>query len=143
MSHVLGRGVMGALLVVGVAVGLAALAAFLAVRELRPDAAQTAAYATVALAELVFVFSCRAESLPAWRLPRNGFLELAVLGSLAFLAATLYVPALQEPFGAVSLSLEELAVVVSLAVVPAIAAEAWKAIARVRGGRVAPISSLL
>jgi Ca2+-transporting ATPase len=143
MSHVLGRGVMGALLVVGFAVGLAALAAFLAVRELRPDAAQTAAYATVALAELVFVFSCRAESLPAWRLPRNGFLELAVLGSLAFLGMTVYLPALQEPFGTVALSLEELAVVVSLAVVPAIAAETWKAIVRLRGGRVAPISSLL
>jgi Ca2+-transporting ATPase len=143
MSHVLGRGVMGALFVVGIAVGLAALAAFLAVRELRPDAAQTAAYATVALAELVFVFSCRAESLPAWRLPRNGFLEIAVLGSLVFLAATLYVPALQEPFGTVAPTLDELAVIVPLAILPAVAAETWKAIVRLRGGRVAPISSLL
>ena len=134
MKDLLGRGLAGALLVVGVAVGLVALVAFLTVRELRPEAAQTAAYATVALAELVFVFSCRAEVHPAWRLPRNRHLEAAVLVSLAVLAATLYLPALHEPFGTVSPSLEELAVVVVLAVVPAIAAETWKAVVRRRRG---------
>ena len=133
MSDLLGRRLLGPLLVVGTAVGLVALAAFLVVRELRPEAAQTAAYATVALAELVFVFSCRAESLPAWRLPRNRHLEAAVLGSLGFLVLTLYLPALQGAFDTVSPSLEEAAVVVLLAIVPALAAEAWKAVARLRG----------
>jgi len=133
MGDLLGRKLLGPLLLVGVTVGLAALAAFLAVRELRPEAAQTAAYATVALAELVFVFSCRAETLPAWRLPRNRHLEAAVLGSLGFLVLTLYLPALRSAFDSVSPSLEEAAIVVSLAIVPALAAEAWKAVARRRG----------
>ncbi|HLG08360.1 MAG TPA: cation-transporting P-type ATPase [Gaiellaceae bacterium] len=134
--ELLGRAVSRALLVVGFAVGLAALAAFLVVRELRPEASQTAAYATVALAELFFVFSCRAELHPAWRLPRNRHLEAAVVASLAFLLATLYVPALHEPFGTVPLSLEELAIVVSLALLPAFAAESLKAAVRSRVPRI-------
>jgi Ca2+-transporting ATPase len=130
MKELLGRTLTGALLAVGVAVGAAALAAFLAVRELRPEAAQTAAYATVALAELVFVFSCRAELRPAWRLPRNVHLEAAVLGSLAFLLATVYVTALHDVFGTVSLAWEELAVVAWLALLPALLAESVKAAVR-------------
>jgi Ca2+-transporting ATPase len=136
-KELLGRGITETLLAVGAVVGLAALGAFLLAREIRPEAAQTAAYATVALAELVFVFSCRAELRPAWRLPRNRHLEAAVLGSLAFLAATIYVPALHDPFGTVPLSLEELAFVLPLAFVPGIGAEAIKAAVR---GRVARIS---
>jgi Ca2+-transporting ATPase len=136
-KELLGRGIAETLLAVGMVIGLVALAAFLLVRETRPEAAQTAAYATVALAELVFVFSCRAELRPAWRLPRNRHLEAAVLASLAFLAATIYVPALHEPFGTVSLSLGELAVVLPLAFLPGIGAEAMKAAVR---GRVARIS---
>ncbi|HEY4620083.1 MAG TPA: cation-transporting P-type ATPase, partial [Gaiellaceae bacterium] len=131
-QDLLGRGLARALLVVGLAVGAAALAAFLLVRELRPEAAQTAAYATVALAELVFVFSCRAELRPAWRLPRNRHLEAAVVVSLAFLLATIYVPAFHEPFGTVSLDPDELGIVLVLALVPAVAAEAWKAVLRRR-----------
>jgi P-type Ca2+ transporter type 2C len=136
-KELLGRGITETLLAVGAVVGLAALGAFLLALEIRPEAAQTAAYATVALAELVFVFSCRAELRPAWRLPRNRHLEAAVLGSLAFLAATIYVPALHDPFGTVPLSLEELAFVLPLAFVPGIGAEAIKAAVR---GRVARIS---
>ncbi|HSI97778.1 MAG TPA: HAD-IC family P-type ATPase, partial [Gaiellaceae bacterium] len=135
MRDVLGRGLAGALLVVGVTVGAVALAAFLAVRELRPEAAQTAAYATVALAELVFVFSCRAELRAAWRLPRNRYLEAAVAASLLVLAATIYVPALHEPFGTVALGLDELVLILPLAVIPAVIAEAWKALTRMGSDR--------
>ena len=128
--ELLGRGIAETLLAVGVVVGTAALGAFLVVRELRPEAAQTAAYATVALAELVFVFSCRAELLPAWRLPRNRHLEAAVLASFAFLAATVYLPMLHEPFGTVSLTPEEAAFVLALALLPALASESIKAVVR-------------
>lgn len=135
-KELLGKRVWQALLAIGAVVGLAALAAFLVVRELRPEATQTAAYATIALAELVFVFSCRAELRPAWRLPRNRHLELAVVGSLAVLLATIYVPALHAPFGTVPLTLEELAVVLAFAVVPALVSEAAKAAVRSRVPRI-------
>jgi len=138
MQQLLGRALGGALLVVGALVGAVALAAFLLVRELDPEAAQTAAYATIALAELVFVFSCRAELEPAWRLPRNHALELAVLLSLAILSATIYVPALREPFGTVALGFDQFAVILPLATLPFLVVESWKAL--VRRGRTAPIS---
>jgi Ca2+-transporting ATPase len=131
-TELLGRGVWQVLLAVGAVVGLAALAAYLAVRELRPEAAQTAAYATVAAAELVFVFSCRAELRPAWRLPRNRHLEAAVLCSLAFLLATIYVPFLHDPFGTVSLSFEEVSIVAALAMLPGLVAESAKGVVRSR-----------
>jgi len=132
--ELLGRGIWQSLLAVGVVIGMAALAAFLVVREMRPDAAQTAAYATVALAELVFVFSCRAELHPAWRLPRNHHLEVAVAGSLMFLLATIYVPGLHDPFGTVSLTSEELGIVLALALLPALVSESLKAVVRRRRG---------
>jgi Ca2+-transporting ATPase len=134
-KELLGTGVWKALLAMGAVVGLSALLAFLVVRDLRPEAAQTAAYATIALAELIFVFSCRAELRPAWRLPRNRHLELAVVGSLALLLATVYAPALHAPFGTVSLAVEELAVVVALATVPALVAEGAKVAVRSRAPR--------
>jgi P-type Ca2+ transporter type 2C len=131
-TELLGRGVWQALLAIGAVVGMVALAAFLVVREVRPEAAQTSAYATIALAELALVFSCRAELRAAWRLPRNRHLELAVLGSLAFLLATIYVPGLHSPFGTVGLTAGEVALVLVLAVLPALAAESLKAVVRAR-----------
>jgi Ca2+-transporting ATPase len=116
----------------GMLVGLAALVAFLVVRELRPEAAPTAAFATVALAELALVFSCRSVRLPSWRLPPNRFLHWAVLASLLVVAALVYLPFLQEPMGTVSLTLSEVALVVGLALAPALLTEAAKAVGRHR-----------
>jgi Ca2+-transporting ATPase len=131
----LGRALVGALLAVAMLIGLASLAAFLAVRETRPEAAQTAAFATVALAELAFVFSCRSERFPSWRLSPNRPLWLAVLASLAIVLALVYTPALHEPFGTVALTAPELALVAALSLLPAVAAELVKRMRRGRPGR--------
>lgn len=129
-APLLGRPVVVGLLGAAAAIGLGSLGSYLVVREWRPGAGQTAAFATVALAELAFVFSCRSDLLPSWKLVPNRWLMLSVLGSLGVLAAIVYAPALHEPFGTVSLSARELGVVVALAVAPAVAAEAAKAVAR-------------
>jgi Ca2+-transporting ATPase len=125
-----GRGYAAALVVMGMLVGLAALVAFLVVRELRPEAAPTAAFATVALAELALVFSCRSVRLPSWQLPPNRHLHLAVAFSLAVVVALVYVPFLQEPMGTVALTLREVALVVGLAFAPALLTEVAKAVRR-------------
>jgi Ca2+-transporting ATPase len=125
-----GRGYAAALIVMGMLVGLAALVAFLLIRELRPQAAQTAAFATVALAELALVFSCRSVRLPSWQLPPNRHLHLAVAFSLAVVAALVYVPFLQEPLGTVALTASEVALIVGLAFAPAVLTEAAKAVRR-------------
>ncbi len=116
---------------VGIAVGLAATCAYVVGREIAPDAAQTMAFATVALAELVFVFSLRTEVRPAWRGPRNPLLGWSVIGSAALVAAALYVPWLAAPLGTTALGASELAIVVALAFLPAALFEAVKAVRRV------------
>ena len=56
---------------IGVLIGSVTFAAFLAGRATEPDAAQTMAYATLALSELAIAFSIRSASVAAWRLPSN------------------------------------------------------------------------
>jgi len=123
-------GVVLGLAVAGTLVGLAGLAAFLAGRALGEGSAQTMAFATVALAELAFVFACRSESVHAWREPWNGALVGAALVSAAFVAAVVYAPFLNAPFATVPLGPLELAVVLVLALVPAAGAELAKALHR-------------
>ena len=111
-------------------VGLAGLTAYLIGRAIDPATAQTMAYATIALSELALVFSCRSVSVSAWRLPANWHLAGGVIASAVLLLATVYVAALNTPFGTVSLGLRELAITVGLAVVPFLTLEAAKAIRR-------------
>jgi len=118
------------LLLAGLAVGLAATAAYVLGRESAPEAAQTMAYATIALAELVLVFSIRSGGAPAWRVPGNPVLVASVLLSLGLLALTIWLPALNDAFGTHALGAGELAVVAALALVPAVLAEVGKAVTR-------------
>ena len=124
-----------ALVGVGVLVGLAGLAAYLIGRVIAGDSAQTMAFATVALAELAFVFSCRSAAEASWRLPRNGYLLGAVGASAAVLAAIVYLPFLHEPLSTDALGAVEAVVVLALAAVPAAATELAKALNRWKDGR--------
>jgi Ca2+-transporting ATPase len=127
--------VMLALGVAGALVGLVGLAAFLVGRELDASSAQTMAFVTVALAELVFVFACRSETQLAWRAPWNGYLVLGVLASAAIVAAIVYVPFLNAPFATVPLGAVELIVAAGLALVPAAGVELAKLLRRSRPPR--------
>jgi len=118
---------------VGALVGVAALGAFLAGRALGGGVAQTMAFATVALAQLLFVFSCRSVTEPALAGPRNRFLLAGVAASTALLALLVYVPPLGDPFATVPLGAAEAGIVLGLALVPFAAAEGAKALrSRVR-----------
>jgi Ca2+-transporting ATPase len=113
----------------GALVGGAALGAFLAGRAMDGHE-QTMAFATVALSELVLVFSCRSPREAAWRLPRNGYLLASVAFSALVVALAVYLPVLHEPLGTSSLDAAEAAIVLLLALVPAAVAEAGKAVIR-------------
>ena len=121
--------------IVGLIVGAAALGAFLAGRALNRDAAQTMAFATIALGELAVVFAVRSPLTAAWRAPWNPYLVTAVAGSVALLALAIYVPALHDPFGTVALDAAQLGVVAGFALVPLAAVEVGKAVLRRRAGR--------
>jgi Ca2+-transporting ATPase len=131
-GRLLGRNLELALGLAGVSIGLAATAAYLAGRALAPEAAQTMAFATIALAELVFVFSTRSEDGPAWRGPRNPMLVASVVLSAALVALVVYFTPVQGAFGTVALGASELGLVLGLAVVPTVLVELAKALHRRR-----------
>jgi calcium-translocating P-type ATPase len=117
-----------ALAFVGALVGGVGLAAFI----VGPggDAARTRAFAAIALAELVLVFSMRSRLAPAWQEARNPHLFAGVGLSLAIVGGVLFVPWLRELLGMAPPSPAELGMIIGLAVLPAIAVEALKGAAR-------------
>jgi calcium-translocating P-type ATPase len=131
-GRLLGRDLEVALGLAGVSIGLAATAAYLAGREFTPEAAQTMAFATIALAELLFVFSTRSPHAPAWRGPRNPVLVASVVLSAALVALVIYLAPVQDAFGTVSLGARELALVLGLAALPTALVELAKAVRRRR-----------
>jgi Ca2+-transporting ATPase len=121
-----------ALAIVGLLVGTASTMAYIAGRAMGGDAAQTMAFATLALAELVLVFSIRSPWRAAWQERGNALLVAAAIASAAALVASIAVPALRAPLGTVMLDLDAALVVAGLAVVPAGCVEVGKALRRRR-----------
>jgi Ca2+-transporting ATPase len=132
-GHLLPAHLWAALGAVGLLVGAAAFTAFAAGRAMGGDIEQTMAFATIGLSELVLVFSCRSVRKAAWGVPRNGYLVASVLGSLAVLIGAVYLP-LNSALGTVALGPAAAGIVVGLALVPAVAVELAKTVARHRGG---------
>jgi Ca2+-transporting ATPase len=121
-----------ALASIGVLVGAATLAAFVAGRAFGGGIAQTMAFATLALSELALVFAIRSPQAHAWQLPRNGWLFWSAGGSALLVAAVVYLPLAHEPFATEPLGLFEALVVSALAIAPLLAVEAGKAVVRRR-----------
>lgn len=115
-----------ALGLIGGLVGAAATAAYLAGLWFGGGTAQTMTFTTLALSELLIVFSIRSPTIAAWRLPPNNWLRASVLASTAFLAAAVYFPFAHEPFATVSLGPWPALAAVGLAIVPAVAIELVK-----------------
>jgi hypothetical protein len=87
-------------------------------------------FATVALAELAFVYCIRSPRDAAWRGPRNRALFGSVLLSGAFLACAIYLAPLQAVFATAPLGPAELGVVLALSLLPATLVEATKLLRR-------------
>ena len=94
--------------------------------------AQTLAFATLALAELPIAYTTRSERYPVIGIGilSNRWMQRAVGLSLVLILAVMYVPFLNEPFNTMPLGIEQWAVVLPLAVIPAILAEISKYILR-------------
>ena len=123
-----------ALGLIGGLVGAAATGAYLAGRGFGGDSAQTMTFATLALSELLIVFSIRSPTMTAWRLPPNPWLLASVAASAAFLAAAVYLPQAHEPFATVSLGFWPASTAVGLAALPALLVEIAKLAAARRAG---------
>ncbi|NOU78332.1 calcium-translocating P-type ATPase, SERCA-type [Paenibacillus sp. LMG 31459] len=109
----------------GLLIGLCTLAAFWLTLRIAPDnaqqlvRAQSVAFATLVMAQLIHVFDCRSSRSVFHRNPfQNKALVLAVLSSVILMLAVMYLPFLQPVFKTVPLSFREWCLVLVMAGVP-------------------------
>jgi len=95
-------------------------------------AAQTVAFVTLVVSELLRAFTARSEYYSMFKIGffSNRWMLWAVVSSLLLLLAVIYVPFLQSFFGTVSLGLRDWLVMLPLMVMASIAAETTKSIQR-------------
>ncbi len=106
----------------GILIGGATILAFLSTYQNDParlPLAQTVAFATLVLAQLIHVFDCRSEKSIFSRNPfGNMYLVWAVLSSLALMLVVMYYPPLQKVFHTVSVSPRDWLLIVGMASIP-------------------------
>lgn len=109
----------------GLLIGICTLAAFWIMLHNNPDSsdvlvrAQTVAFATLVMAQLIHVFDCRSSRSIFHRNPlQNKYLVLAVLSSLALLLVVMYVEPLQPIFKTVPLGIKEWLITLLFAGIP-------------------------
>ncbi|WP_438446746.1 calcium-translocating P-type ATPase, SERCA-type [Gorillibacterium sp. sgz5001074] len=99
----------------GITIGVCTLAAFWITLQQGPDGdagtlvrAQTVAFATLVLAQLIHVFDCRSSRSIFHRNPlQNKYLVLAVVSSLVLMLAVMYIDPLQVIFKTVDLGVQD------------------------------------
>ncbi|RFU63338.1 calcium-translocating P-type ATPase, SERCA-type [Peribacillus glennii] len=106
----------------GFLIGISTLIAFIVVYKTNPDNlqyAQTVAFATLVLAQLIHVFDCRSEKSIFSRNPfGNQYLVWAVISSLALMLVVLYYPPLQTIFHTVAIQPRDWLLIVGMASIP-------------------------
>jgi Ca2+-transporting ATPase len=92
------------------------------------EIARTACFLTIVLGELLRAYSSRSERMSVFkmRIFENRYLNQCVLASLAFMVASIYIPALNPIFSTVPLAFDEMIVSVVLAFVPMLGGELAK-----------------
>ncbi|GEN36450.1 MULTISPECIES: cation-translocating P-type ATPase [Aneurinibacillus] len=124
-ENVFARGLAWKIVSRGLLIGLVTLAAFWIAYEANPGdltRAQTVAFATLVMAQLIHVFDCRSEISIFSRNPlQNKYLVLAVLSSVLLVLPVVYLPALQPIFNTVALTAYEWIFIVLLAGIPTFA----------------------
>lgn len=106
----------------GFLIGLATLLAFMIVYKQHPDNliyAQTVAFATLVMAQLIHVFDCRSERSIFHRNPfQNMYLVGAVISSIILMMIVIYYPPLQGIFHTVALAPKEWLLIMGMASLP-------------------------
>lgn len=125
MESVFARGLAWKIVSRGFMIGVVTLAAFWLTLNQNPDdlmRAQSVAFATLVMAQLIHVFDCRSEHSVFHRNPfQNIYLVFAVLSSIVLMLVVMYFPPLQPVFHTVGLNLREWLLVLGMAAIPTIA----------------------
>ncbi len=108
----------------GIMIGVVTIVAFALTYENNPEQlvlAQTVAFLTLVMAQLIHVFDCRSEySIYHRNLFENKYLVGAVLISIALMIAVIYMPQLQPVFHTVALGFNEWLLVLGMAAIPTV-----------------------
>ncbi|MBS4198899.1 cation-translocating P-type ATPase [Bacillus sp. FJAT-49732] len=106
----------------GFLIGFATLVAFIIIYHRNPNDlpyAQTVAFATLVMAQLIHVFDCRSEVSVFSRNPfENKFLVWSVISSAALMFAVIYVPLLQPIFHTVSIAANDWLLIIGMSALP-------------------------
>ncbi|MDQ0245623.1 Ca2+-transporting ATPase [Bacillus fengqiuensis] len=106
----------------GFLIGIATLAAFIIVYDNTPenlDYAQTIAFATLVMAQLIHVFDCRSDKSVFDRNPfENLYLVAAVISSILLMLVVIYYPPLQPIFHTMPIMPREWLIILGMASVP-------------------------
>ncbi|MFD2682888.1 cation-translocating P-type ATPase [Bacillus seohaeanensis] len=106
----------------GFLIGIATLLAFIFAYKAHPNHlayAQTVAFATLVMAQLIHVFDCRSEKSVFARNPfGNMYLVWAVLSSLVLMLLVIYLPSLQPIFHTVSIEWKDWLLILGFSSVP-------------------------
>ncbi len=125
-ESIFARGVGWKIVTRGLLIGLCSLAAFWITYMETPEnlvRAQTVAFATLVLAQLVYVYDCRSQGTIFQRNPfDNLMLALAVMSSVILLVGVIYYPPLGPVFHTVPLGLREWVLVIVTSTLPVIIA---------------------
>ncbi|MEA3338364.1 MAG: cation-translocating P-type ATPase [Chloroflexota bacterium] len=143
---IINRPMLTGMIVQTVAITAAVLTAYYVGLSWNPanlNLARTMAFVTLSASELLRSYTARSERVSLFRLGvfSNKYMQYAVLLSIGLLLSVLYIPFLQDVFDTVLLGVREWAVVLPLLLVPGIAAEITKAIARLRARQSAPAAA--
>jgi P-type Ca2+ transporter type 2C len=121
---VFARGLTWKIISRGFMIGIVTLAAFWLTLQAHPDElmrAQTVAFVTLVMAQLIHVFDCRSEYSVYHRNPfENRYLVGAVLISILLMVAVVYYPPLQPVFHTVALDIREWLLVLGMASIPTV-----------------------
>ncbi|QQZ08000.1 calcium-translocating P-type ATPase, SERCA-type [Heyndrickxia vini] len=106
----------------GFLIGFVTLLAFLTIYRKNPDQleyAQTIAFATLVLTQLIHVFDCRSEKSVFSRNPfGNMYLVWAVISSIVLMLVVIYVPSLQQIFHTLPIKPKDWLLIIGLSSVP-------------------------
>jgi Ca2+-transporting ATPase len=132
---VINRNMRTGIIVQAIVMTAAVLAAFIYGLSRYPNnlvAAQTVAFATLVVSELLRAFTARSEYYALWKIgiTSNRWMLVAVLSSLLLLLAVVYVPLLQSFFGTTALTLQDWLITTPLMLLASVAAEITKAAQR-------------
>lgn len=131
-EKLLTRGRWGRIFFEAVLLAAAGVMAFVLAQQINPAAATSAVLATAFLSRLWHALSSRSEKLSVLsdKLQRNTSLYYTIIGTIAFLAISLYTPVGNNIIKTVPLSLELLGICTALSLAPLIVIEGYKIVVR-------------